>query len=133
MVATALIVGASLTAASVVTQVASIQEQRRAARLQRRIAAIKARRERSQLLRQQRIARAQAEQSAIATGTTETSGLAGQLAGISQSTAANVSFLDTTQRLGTAANRAQTSAATYQAYSNIFAAGGQTAFAFRNT
>jgi len=129
----ALITASVLTGLSVAATVESTQEQRRAARLQRRIASIKARRERAQLLRQQRVARAQAEQSAISSGTGQTSGLSGQLAGIAQTTASNVSFLDQTQALGNAANRAQTRAATAGAYANIFGAGAQTAIAFRNT
>lgn len=93
-----------LAVAAVVSTVASVHQsnksakaQRRAAEVQQKIDARARKREQMDALRQSQIARAQAVAAGVNSGTTDSSGLQGQVASIQAQTASNVAYTNQVQ------------------------------------
>jgi len=127
-------------AALVVSTVLSEQEKsaarsdrKKSREFKKRIADVKAKRERTEFIRQGRIAKGQQIQAGVSTGTTQTSGQVGALAGISSQTGANVSFLDTTQSLAGQANIFQGSAIEHEGRAETISAIGKSIYSFKGT
>lgn len=91
-VVTAVAVAAVSTTASVVQSRKSAKAQQKANEVNRKIESRNAQRERMAALREAQIARAQGQQMAVNTGTADSSGFAGQQAGITAQTASNIAF-----------------------------------------
>jgi len=91
-VVTAVAVAAVSTGASVVQSRKSSKAQQKANEVNRKIESRNAQRERMAALREAQIARAQGQQMAVNTGTVDSSGFAGQQAGITAQTASNIAF-----------------------------------------
>lgn len=91
-VVTAVVVSAVATGASVQQSRKSAKAQQKANDVNRKIEARNAQRERLAALREAQIARAQGQQMAVNTGTVDSSGFAGQQAGITAQTASNIAF-----------------------------------------
>lgn len=89
---TALVVSAVSTGVSVIQNRKSAKAQRKANDVNRKIESRNAQRERLAALREAQIARAQGQQMAVNTGTADSSGFAGQQAGITTQTASNIAF-----------------------------------------
>jgi hypothetical protein len=92
VLAIALGISAAGTAASVKEQRKSAKAQRKANEVSRKVEDRQRQRERMQALREAQILRAQGTQMAVNTGTVDSSGYAGQQAGITAGTAGNIAF-----------------------------------------
>lgn len=97
LIGLALGVSALGTVASVVQSGKSAKAQQKANDVNRKIQERQASRERLQALREAQIARAQGQQLAANTGTVNSSGFAGQQAGITAQTASNIAFSNQVQ------------------------------------
>ena len=91
-VVTAAVVAVAATGASVYQQNKSAKAQRQQQQVQNKIDERARKREQLAQLRQAQIARAQATQASVNTGTSDSSGLAGQIAGINATALGNVAF-----------------------------------------
>lgn len=132
MAATELFIFAASALLSAKAQDEAQGEARKARNQRQRIADIKAKRERTELIRQSRIARAQQIAGGVATGVTGSSGQTGALASISSQTAANVSFLDTTQSLGKQANIFEGKSIAASGRANLYSSIGDVAYKFKD-
>lgn len=94
---TAVAVAAVSTGASVIQSSKSAKAQKKANDVNRKIQERQSARERLQTLREAQIARAQGQQLAANTGTVNSSGFAGQQAGITAQTASNIAFSNQVQ------------------------------------
>lgn len=100
-VVTAVVVAAAATGASVYQSNKSAKAQRKQQQVQNKIDERSRKREQLAQLRQAQIARAQATQASVNTGTADSSGLAGQMASINSTALGNVAF---TQQVQTGAD-----------------------------
>lgn len=94
---TAVAVAAVSTGASVIQSSKNAKAQKKANDVNRKIQERQSARERLQALREAQIARAQGQQLAANTGTVNSSGFAGQQAGITAQTASNIAFSNQVQ------------------------------------
>lgn len=89
---TAIVTAAVATTASVVQNKKSAKAQRKANEVSRKVESRQLQRDRMQALREAQILRAQGQQMAVNTGTVDSSGYLGQQAGVLASTAGNIAF-----------------------------------------
>lgn len=125
-VITAVAVAAVATGASVISNNKARKAQERAGRVQQAVESRGAQRDRLQQLRQAQVARAQAIQSSVSSGTADSSGLSGQLANIQSTAAGNLAFSQMTEtgvgvinQFNRRAARYQSQAGTYSAVSSL--------------
>lgn len=111
---TAAVIAVVGTAANVASNRKARKSQERASRVQQKIESRGAQRDRLSQLRQAQIARAAAIQGAVNSGTADSSGLSGQLAGMQATTAGNLAFSQQTETGVGVINMYNRQAAKYQ-------------------
>lgn len=117
---TALIVSAVAGAGSAISQHQAARQQKKARRVQSRMADIEAQRQRQQQVREARIKRAQLAAGAQASGVENTSSLAGAQSGLQTELASNLSFINTTQKMGNQASGYLQRAENFKSIGSIF-------------
>lgn len=126
---TTLVVAAAAAVYTGVQQRKAAKATARAQKAQQRQADIAQARERRAAVRNARVARASVETQAVNTGLAGGSAMAGSIANIQSRTGENLSFLDQSQELASAASRANEQAANYQSKAAMGQAVGQAASA----